>query len=269
MVTAGLLAAFTISAAAQTRVVSVTNVVTVMVTNVVTMTNYVSAAPPAPVVPPPVIKNWASSATVGLTLTRGNNNSTLLSADYGTKKKTPDNEYSLGAGVAFGEQDSVETVNNYHAFAQWNHLFTPRFYGYLRTDGLRDEIADLDYRFNLGPGLGYYLVKLPDTSLSTEIGGGFEAQRLGGEDEVFATVRLADHFEHKFSDRARLWQNFEIFPQVDQFDNYIINFVVGIETAFTKSFSLKTYLEDTYANRPAQDRIKNDAKIVVAGSFKF
>lgn len=251
-----------------------TNIITVLMTNVVTVTNIVSVAPalvqaitPIPTLPPKF--PWQSSVSAGLTLTRGNKSSTLFTADLVAKKKTLDNEYALGTGTAYGEQNSQETVNNYRAFAQWNHLFTSRFFSYIHTDGLHDSVADLDYRFNLGPGAGYYFLKGEKPSLSAEAGAGFQTQRLGGKDESFATLRLAEHFEHKFNDRARLWQKVELLPQVDKFDNYLVNFEVGVETSITKSFSLKTYLVDAYANRPALGRKKNDAKVVAAVAYKF
>ncbi len=212
---------------------------------------------------------WESSVSAGLTLTRGNSQTMLFTVDYLTAKKTPDNEYLFGIGGAYGNQNSKDTVNNYKAFAQWNHLFSERLYGYLRADALRDRIADLDYRLNFGPGVGYYLIKDTNTFLAAEAGAGFEFQRLGGKDDSFATVRLAERFEHKFNDHARLWQNVEFLPQVDKFDNCVVNFEIGIEAALTKSFALKTYLDDTYANRPAAGRQKNDAKIVAAVSYKF
>ena len=274
MMAVGILAAFSTAAFAQIKVVTVTNVVTVLVTNVVTVTNLVAAAPApassaAPVPAPPAKYPWLSSVSAGLTLTRGNSSSTLFNADFVTKKKTPYNEYALGADTAYGKQNSKETINNYRAFAQWNHLFSERFFGYLHTDGLHDSIADLDYRFNLGPGAGYYFLKGKQTSLSAEAGAGYQAQRLGGKDVSFATLRLAEHFEHKFNNRARLWEKVELLPQVDKFDNYLVNFEIGIETSITKSFSLKTYLVDTYANRPALSHKKNDAKIVAAVAYKF
>jgi len=212
---------------------------------------------------------WESSVSAGLTLTRGNKSSSLMTADFVTKKKTAANEYALGTGGAYGEQSTEETVNNYRAFAQWNHLFTERAYGYLRTDGLHDSIANLDYRLNVGPGAGYYFVKAKTTSLKGEAGAGFEAQRLGGDNQSFATVRLAEEFEHKFTDRARVWQTGELLPQVDKLENYVVNFELGIEASISKSFSLKTAFDDTYANRPALGRKKNDAKIVAGVSYKF
>ena len=216
------------------------------------------------------LKNpWAHSVSVGVTLTRGNSETALFTADFLATKKTTENEYSFGLAGAYGNNKSVDTVNNYKAFGQWNHLFNQRLYGYLRADAVRDHIADLDYRFTIGPGVGYYFIKDKMTYLAGEAGAAFEAQHLGKKDETFATVRLADRFEHKFNDHARIWQSAEILPQVDKLENYVVNFEVGVETSVTKSLSLKTYLLDSYQNRPALGRKKNDIQIVAAVGYKF
>lgn len=278
---AALIAGASLGASAQTNVITVTNVVTIMVTNVVTVTNIVSAPPvaapvanvetnvAAAVVPPEPKYPWNSSISAGLSLTRGNSHTMLYNGDFETAKKTPENEYLLGASGSYGSQDSKDNVNEYGGFGQWNKMFTPRFYGYLRAEAKRDLIADLDYRFNLGPGAGYYLVKREFTTLNVEAGAGYLYEHLGGEYNSYATVRLAEKFEHKFKDRARVWQSVEWLPQVDELDNYIINFEIGAEASLTKKFSLKTTLQDTYQSQPASGRLKNDVKIISGVSYKF
>jgi putative salt-induced outer membrane protein len=271
---AGILAACSLSALAQqTETVTVTNVITV--TNIVIVTNIVPPAPapaaskPAETLPPVVKYPWESSISAGLTMTRGNSHTLLYTGNFQTDKKTPDNEYKLGVGGAYGSQDSKETVNNYGGFGQWNHLFTDRFYGYIRVDALRDVIADLDYRVNIGPGAGYYFIKSAATMLSAEAGAGMQYEHLGGNYSSFGTLRLAENFEHKFNDRARLWEKAEILPQVDKFQNYVANFEIGIEASVTKTLSLKTYLDDSYQSEPAPGRYRNDMKIVSALAYKF
>lgn len=275
MVLAAVLgAAISLQASAQSTasIVTTTNVVTVLVTNIVTVTNVVSA--PAPETKPAEVEKnpkypWNSSITAGLTLTRGNSHTLLYTGNFQTEKKTPDNEYMLGAGGAYGSQDGVENVNNYGGFAQWNHLFTDRFYGYLRADALRDLIADLDYRFNAGPGVGYYLIKGTNTTLNVEAGGGVQTQHLGDEYDTFGVARFADNFEHKFNDRVRVWQRAEILPQVDRWQNFVVNAEIGIETSVTKTISFRTYLDDTYLSEPAAGRYRNDLKLVSGLSYKF
>lgn len=278
LVAVGILTAFCSNSPAQTTVVTETNVVTVLVTNVINVTNIVTTAPapaPAPAVTEMAkIYPWQSSISAGLTLTRGNSHSLMYSGDFLTTKKTPENEFNLGLGGAYGNsatagQPTQDTVNDYKAFGQWNHLFSDRFFSYVRANALRDLIANLDYRFNLGPGAGYYLIKETNTSLSVEGGVGYQYEHLGGNYESFATLRLAERFEHKFGDRARLWQTVEILPQVDKFDNYVVNFEIGIEAAIAKSLSLKTYLDDTFQKQPAAGFQQNDVKLVSGVTYKF
>lgn len=222
---------------------------------------------------------WEHSVSAGVTLTRGNSQTALFTADFTATKKTPVNEYLFGLAGAYGNNSSVDTVNNYKGSAQWNHLFNERLYGYVLGAALRDVIQNVDYRINVGPGIGYYFIKDKMTYLAGEAGLGYEAEHLNGsvvggvnqpgKDESFATVRLADRFEHKFNDHARLWQTAEILPQIDKFDNFIVNFEIGVETSVTKSVTLKTYLDDNYQKIPAAGKLKNDIKIVAAVGYKF
>ena len=83
---------------------------------------------------------WESSVTAGLTLTRGNSDTLLFTAGVLTDKKTPDNEFKLGADAAYGENNGVKNVDTEHVFGQYNDLFTDRFYGYARAEGLHDGL---------------------------------------------------------------------------------------------------------------------------------
>jgi len=213
---------------------------------------------------------WASSANAGLTLTRGNSQTLLFTAGLETVRKTPQNEYDLGVNGAYGENSSVKSADLLNAFGQWNHLFTERAYGYVRVDGMRDGVADLNYRFTLSPGVGYYFIKEKNTTLAGEVGPGVVAQELGHSDTVFATVRLAERFEHKFNDGgARIWQSVEFLPQVDRLDNYLVNFEVGVESALSKSLSLQVVLDDAFDSRPASGHQKNDVKLIAGVKYKF
>jgi putative salt-induced outer membrane protein len=224
--------------------------------------------------PPP---QWQSSASLGLTLTRGNSDTTTISATAATEKKWDQNELSFGADGLYGttklpgSSSSTKNAEQLHGFAQYNRLFTERFYGYARVDGLHDGIADIKYRLTVSPGVGYYFIKEKTIDLSGEVGPGFVDEHLDNQYKDYATIRVAEKFHYAISDRARLWQTAEWLPQVDYVKNYIINFEIGIEADVTKDkrLTLKTYLDDTYNNVPAAGRKKNDAKLVAAIGYKF
>jgi putative salt-induced outer membrane protein YdiY len=226
------------------------------------------APAPAPVAPPPPPK-WDLSVAAGLTLTEGNSDSLLFSLIGRADKKWDVHELHFGTDVTYGETEDIKNNETARAFGQYNRLFTDRWYGYARAEGLHDDIADVEYRFTIGPGVGYYIIKQAQTSLAVEGGPAFVYEKQGGDSHGYFTVRLAEKFEHKFNDRARVWQSIEFLPQVDDFENYLINGEVGVESGLTRSWALSVILQDTYDNQPAPGRQENDIKLISAVKWKY
>lgn len=212
---------------------------------------------------------WESSASVGLTLTKGNSDTLLFTANATTSTKRPKYELSFGVDGSYGENDNVKNVEAVHGFAQYNRLFSDRFYAYARVDGLHDGIADVDYRITASPGIGYYFIKEKATTFSGEVGPGGVFERQGGKDNSYVTLRVAEKFEHKINDHVRIWESAEFLPDVSDFDKYVVNAEVGVESGLTKHTNLRVYLQDTYDNQPAAGRKNNDVKLVSALAWKF
>jgi len=233
-----------------------------------------SAAALAPVLPTiptniPAHPQWQSSLSLGLTVAKGNTDTELFNAKLASEKLTWHNEFTLGLEGSYGEQNTVKNVEMLHSYGQWNHLFTPRLFSYVRADGLHDGIADLDYRYILSSGAGYYLIKNTNTLLAAELGPGVVFERLGGIDNTYATLRVGERYEYKFNPRTRFWESVEVLPEVDKWQKYVVNAEIGVEAAITKTLSLKTFVQDNYENRPALGRGNNDVKLISGLSYKF
>jgi putative salt-induced outer membrane protein YdiY len=149
-------------------------------------------------------------------------------------------------------------------------VFGDNFYAYGRIDGFHDGIADIKYRVTLAPGLGYYFLTNKVTTLVGEVGPGYIREQLNGDTESFATLRVAEKFAWNISPSARFWQTAEWLPQVDNFDNYIVNIEVGVEAKLTKNrLSLRSVIDDSYVNIPAVGRQRNDLKIITSIVYNF
>jgi putative salt-induced outer membrane protein YdiY len=215
--------------------------------------------------PPPKPKvKWESSATAGLTLTRGNSDSTLATLTGSTDGKWDQSELSIGADATYGrtkapgQATATTSAELLRGFIQYNWLFGDRFYGFGRVEGLHDGVADIKYRATLSGGAGYYFIKNTNTDLSAEVGPGYVIQELGNNSTSYATVRAGEKFHQALSDRARIWQTVDLLPQVDWLNNYIVNAVIDIEADLTKDkkLSLQSYVTDTYNHVPAPARLK-------------
>jgi hypothetical protein len=74
-------------------------------------------------------------------------------------------EANYGENEVAGEKNT--TVNNSRGFADAKKTIGPRTFWYLAGSVVHDEIAEINYRATVGPGLGVYLVKNANTTLST------------------------------------------------------------------------------------------------------
>jgi len=228
---------------------------------------------------------WETSANAGVTLTRGNSENFLATAGINTQRKWSRDEILAGASAAYGTTEVEEPnptpppatrdVDNrteayIKGFFQYNHLFTQRFYGAIRADGLNDEIADVHYRFSLSPLAGYYFIKSPNTTLSGDIGPSWVVEKVGNAGpRGYLGIRAGERFEHKFKSGARVWQTADITPEVENWENYVLNAEVGVEAPLTKKLAARLVLQDTYDHQPSPGREKNDLKLIAGLAYKF
>jgi putative salt-induced outer membrane protein YdiY len=227
-----------------------------------------------PKVEPP---KWKSSLAFGLTMTRGNSETFLSTLTAATVKKWGQNELGFGVDGAYGttkDQNTGNTTRNANSaqgFSQYNRLFDDRWYGFGRVAGLYDGVADINYRVTLSAGVGYYIMRMTNTDLSVEAGPGYVFEKLGGEEDDFATLRLAERFNHALSDHARVWEKVEYLPSLENFSKYIVNGEIGIEADLSKDkkWALRAYLQDTYNSVPATGHKNNDMKLIAALAYKF
>jgi putative salt-induced outer membrane protein YdiY len=265
LVVAAILLAGAVAAQAQTNA---TTTSTNQATTNATPVHPKITAPPNP---------WKSTISFGLTLARGNTDTTLASASAFTQRKWPQNDLRFGADGLYGEtknpnaQKFTENAEVLHGFSQYDRTIANGFYGYARIDGFHDGIADIKYRLTLAPGLGYFFITNKITDLSAEIGPGYIKEQLDGKSENFATLRIAERFHYAISPHSRAWESIEFLPQVNQFNNYLLNAELGIEAGLNKSnnLSLRSVLQDSYNNVPAFGRLKNDLKLITSIVYKF
>lgn len=232
---------------------------------------------------------WKTSAGINLALAKGNADSLLFGANILGSKKWDKNELNLGADAVYGDATTSDVVNgtlqktsrttaqNYGAAAQYNRLINDRLYFLGNVSARQDRIADISYRIAVNPGVGYYFIKNEKTTLSAEAGPGVVFEKLGGTSQNYWTLRIAEKATHQISKTARLFQDAEFIPQVDDWNNYVIQGQIGVEADLTKKLSMRVVFQNTYRNEPAriagtnpiEFREKNDMKLLAGLNYKF
>lgn len=217
-----------------------------------------------------VEKPWDNSVALGLTVARGNTHSETLNATVAGNKIWAKDQLRLQADESYGVTSGKQSAEATHGSAQWNHLFTDRLFSALVVDALHDGVADLSYRVTLSPNVGYYFIKSDLTRLSGEVGPGFVIEKNYGTARTeYVTLRVAERFERKLTETAKVWQLAEWLPKVDDFSDYRLNIEIGIEAAISKAFSVRVVATDRYNSQPAAGRKYNDLLLVSALAYKF
>ncbi|MBT4273893.1 MAG: DUF481 domain-containing protein, partial [Verrucomicrobia bacterium] len=195
---------------------------------------------------------WETNASVGFTLTQGNNDTLLATASILSLKKWELNELSLSADGSLGEVEGVKNNETLRGTGQYNRLFTnDRTFALLNLSALHDAIADVEFRGTVSPGLGHYFFKEDKFELSGELGPGFVYEKVGGITDHYLSLRAAESVKYQISERARLWQKLEYIPQVDHFENYLVIAEIGIDSDLTEKLGMRFTIQDVFDNEPA------------------
>lgn len=212
---------------------------------------------------------WDKSASFGVTLTQGNSETMLAAANFQADRKGSENEVSLGATATYGSNDGNVNANYLRGFGQYNRLYNDKLFGYLRVDAIHDDIADLNLRLSIGPGVGYYFIKSDVASLQVEAGASYTFEDQGGNSDSYASLRFAERYSRKITETTNFWQSAEFLPQIDDWENFLLLVEIGVESKITDNLSLRAVLQDNYDNQPAPGRKENDLRLITGISHTF
>ncbi len=233
-------------------------------------------APVAVPVPP-----WKTTVAAGANVTRGNSETMLLNGSVISAFKQDKNEARVGVEANYGETEVTEgsgtnatkrtdtNVNNARVFGEYRRLLTLRDYAYGNAELLQDDIADIDYRFMIGPGLGRYFVMNDRQKLSGEAGVAYIKDKVGGNEDDRMVVRLAERCEFKVSATASVWEQAEYLPSMEDFSQCLVNGEIGAEAAMNASLSLRVVLQDKYNSEPAPGKDENDLTLIASLTYKL
>ncbi|NLG34548.1 MAG: DUF481 domain-containing protein [Lentisphaerae bacterium] len=215
----------------------------------------------------PAQKAWTTALNLGLTLTDGNSETLAVNGSLVTEGEREGlGSLLAGAEVNYGENtvDGVEetTVENAKAYVNVKKTLSPRTFVSLDSSVLYDDVAAIDYRALLGPGLGFYALKNDKHELSLEAGPSYVWGKIGGLKEDYLALRFAERFTCQMLPNAKLVQSLEYVPEAEDFDNYRITAEAGVEAAMSDRLSLRVVLQDQYVNLPAEGKERNDLSLI-------
>lgn len=217
---------------------------------------------------------FKAKTSVGLDIASGNSELTAVTADLELSYEADADMITAAALYAYAETDGELSRQNSRASLKYDRTLSERTYLYMRVENEYDKIALIDYRITAGPGFGVFLVKNDRVTLKTDLGLSYIDQQLRDSglqndlDEVLA-LRATERLDIKLSDSASVWQAVEYMPDTDDFDSYLLNTEVGLETKVTGSTSLRVAAGNRHYSTPPEEVDKDDFTLKASLVYAF
>jgi putative salt-induced outer membrane protein YdiY len=222
--------------------------------------------------PPPPPPGWVGSASAGLALTQGNSDTSTVNAAYELKRDTGGNIVFKSNGLLVrGEAEETLTSDRLSLDGRVERKLSARTSLFGATQYLRDSFKAIDYLVSPTVGVTRLLVKNDRTELGVDAGVGVVWEKNPDlEVQTDGAVTAGQQFTHKLTATTELKEKAAGLWKMDDFDDALYTFGIGLAASITAGTQLKVEFLDTYKARPPLASVKkNDIAVLVSFVYKF
>jgi putative salt-induced outer membrane protein len=196
-------------------------------------------------------QGWSGRVQASYARTSGGTRTQTLSGRADLRHESSENRrYLTGTGL-LGRAGGRETANRWSIVARHESDMTDRFFVYAATSFLEDRFSGYTYRFTIGPGVGYYLLKSLEHQLKIRAGLDYSLNQVEPPDEhsdSYLSGRLAGEYQWQIRPNLRFRQTATYLPSLRDKDVYFLNSDSSLEVRISALLSLSVSLVLNYKN---------------------
>lgn len=225
---------------------------------------------------------WNGGMSLGYTLTTGNTSNKTLGLGGNLGRETPKDKTILYAAFAkaSNKNKGFDDITAYTIRGGWRYQYnlTDRLYAFAFTDFEHNKIQYLDLRIVPGVGLGYYLIKKPNTELDIFGGISFNHENffcrdgqfinidarcppLGASKKIIrnsAEALIGQGLMKKINDRVLVRERFQFFPNLTDTGQYRMTLDASVIVKLKKWLVWNMTASDRYISNPPTSSKNND-----------
>ena len=229
-----------------------------------------SAPPPTAPIRAKSPKYWAADVQMGVDLAFSEKNRQLYSGRF--KVTYAQNRFRniVDYDFSYGRTDGILSANRMDGYIKTDLDVGQRLYVYNLAGAGYDEIRRIDARYQVGPGVGYHLIKATNFVLNAEFGVNYQVQQLADNTETdLFFYRLAEDFTWRIGPRLTLDEKFEFFPRVENVEQYRFRLESNLRYWLVSNLSFIVTVIDQYDTLPARTVTRNDLQVRSSIGLKF
>lgn len=217
---------------------------------------------------------WKNNTELGWVITSGNSNTSNFNArnlftydweqadldwEFGYLRATSgDDRFAVGTMTDFQVIEPEQDPDNDRLFTNIRYLrnINERFFWYARFESVRDQPADIDYRYTPSAGAGNTWVKRDDLTFLTGYGISYttESLTLDGQSS-FAGYQLFYNLLAQVTGNTNVESNLVFDGSFEDGDDVRFDWYNGAGVAVNERIALKAAIRFVYRNVPALEEI--------------
>lgn len=228
-------------------------------------------APPAPEPPRPSFwSQWHGEIQMGVDFLRSQRDVDMW---HGRAKATYIRDrlrQTFDYQAAYGKTDGVLSANRMDGASKTDWDISSKVFIYNLGAAGYDEIRRIDLTYEVGPGVGWRLMRETNFVLNAETGFNYSRTEFSLAPRREETNwRLAEDLTWKINSKLLLEQKAAFTPRVDDFSAYRLRFEGALKFFVLQNLSLNLSVIDLYDTRPAPGISRNDLQIRSSLGVKF
>jgi putative salt-induced outer membrane protein YdiY len=206
-------------------------------------------------------QDWKGSGTLGLSLARGNSETTNLNTAVAVERKTPHDDFAVSESSIYSTDNlpgAGVTANAVLGTIHYNRNITARLFVAAEGDFTHDELQDLTLRAIYTGGLGLHAIAKPNTTLDVLAGINYTRETYNGTaanpgpsfDRNLPGLTFSEVFMHKFGALTTLNETASIYPDLQDFSQYRVSLDANAVTKINKWLGWQITVSDRYVTNP-------------------
>jgi putative salt-induced outer membrane protein YdiY len=215
---------------------------------------------------------YSGSFGGGLAVTSGNTDTDNFNLTFSlVRDPKTRNVMKANASYLRGNQNKVLNLDRTSVLLRDEYRVSGKAFVYGQVDYLRDRFKQIIFFWAPGGGVGYRFADSDATKFGVDGGLGLILERNPGrKTSKSGSVTVGQNFRRKISGSATFTQSVSTIWKMNDFDDSLTNFSVGLTTSVLGKLELKLEFLDSYKNKPASAAVKkNDTAFVTAFVVKF
>lgn len=215
---------------------------------------------------------------LGASVSNGNSKTSNLAITGDGVRATANDKLSVYGNLNYARSNGTTTGEQLRLGTRYDRNLSADFFAFGGLDLERNKAAELKLRSLLSAGLGWHVVKQPNTTFDLFGGVGYTSDKyltpltIDGASRrsySYGSLILGEESTHQLSETTAFKQRLVVVPNLKNSGEYRANLDAGLAVAMSKTLNLTVGLAAAYNSDPGAGRKSTDTLLTTGIAVKF